>query len=857
MTRFTRFLFLLSLITLLGGCDLGSDNAVAESEDSEAAKEEEEKEKTIAELTEDSDRHDGLFTLYRDRNDGTLYLSVMPDQIDREYIYFAHTTNGVVEGGHFRGAYIGNSVFSLRRHFKRLEFVEENTSYYFDPDSALSRAADANISPAVLAVQEIVAEDEDSGEILVKLDEVLLKEKLQQVKPTPDPDAKPKDAFVLGTLSESNNKIVEVNNYPQNTAVTAEYVYENPAPIVEGEEDITNSRAVSIQVQHTFIEMPENDYQPRLDDYRIGYFTSEVTDLTTRSNTPYRDLIARWHLVKKDPDADLSDPVKPITWWIENTTPVEHRELIRKAALAWNPAFEKAGFSNAIAVEIQPDDAEWDAGDIRYNVLRWTSSPNPPFGGYGPSFTNPRTGQIIGADIMLEYSFLTNRLRRQRVLQELSGHHPLPAGDGNFAYCSMGHGLQLSNMYGMQALDSAGAGSELREQLIHDSMHYLILHEIGHTLGLNHNMKATQLQATPFDADNVAKSGIAGSVMDYPALNVAPQDEEQTLFYQTSPGPYDDWAIEYGYSTALEDAGEEQERVAEILARSVEPELAFGNDADDMRNPGKAIDPRVNIYDMSADAIAYAIRRLEQTDEMLASLPERHPESWQALHDGYLVMMAENARSNAVISRYIGGVYVDRTPADQLSDQAPFTPVSFADQKRAMAALETHLFAPDALAGSAELYTHLQQRRRGFDFWDETEDPKLHEWQLAVQKGVLDHLLHPAVLKRITDSRLYGNQYKLAAFMDDLSDAIFAADAHSDVNTVRQNLQLEYINRLAAMVDGDKKAAYDYPSQSMALFHLEQIRRSLAGKAQGNEETQAHTRHILFAIDKALDVSDG
>ncbi len=849
-----RNLFLLPLVLLsllLSACAVGPDDA---GDESAANGEEDKKDETsIAEIAEKSDRFDGLFTLYRNQEDGTLYMSIRPEQLDREYIYFSQTANGVVEGGHFRGFYNGNSVFSLQRHYKRIEFVGENTSFYFDPDSPLSRAADANISHAVLAVQDIVAEDKETGEILIALDDVLLKENLLQVKPTPNPDAKPNEAFSLGTLSEKKNKIVRINNYPENTAVYAEYVYDNPAPVVRGREEVTDSRAVSIQVQHTFVAMPDNDFEPRRDDYRVGYFTTRITDLTTRSNTPYRDLIRRWHLVKKNPEAEISDPVEPITWWIENTTPHEQRELIREAALAWNPAFEKAGFSNAIEVKIQPDDADWDAGDIRYNVLRWTSSPTPPFGGYGPSFANPRTGQLLGADVMLEYSFLTNRIRRQRVLQELSG---FPAGDDpESAFCSLGHGLQLGRMFGMQALAAAGASPEVHAQLEHDAMHYLILHEIGHALGLNHNMKATQLQDKPFNPEEVAEEGIAGSVMDYPALNVAPPDREQTLFYATSPGPYDDWVIEYGYSTAADDPEEEEQRLEGILRRSVEPELAFGNDADDMRSPGKAIDPLVNIYDMSTDAIGYAIRRLEQTNELISTLPERHAESRQALHDGYLVLMAELARNTAVISRYVGGVHIDRTPIGQETDNAPYTPVSYAAQKRAMAALETHLFAPETLPGDDALYTQLQRQRRGFDFWPETEDPKLHDWHLAVNKGVLDHLLHPVLLRRITDSRLYGNQYELSQFMDDLTDAIFAADARSDVEPARQNLQLEYVNRLAAMVKGDKKATYDYPSQSMALHHLEQLRRMLGGKTQGNEETRAHTRHVLHVIDAALDVS--
>ncbi|MBT8143754.1 MAG: DUF5117 domain-containing protein, partial [Gammaproteobacteria bacterium] len=261
-----------------------------------------EEDKTIAELTENSDRQDGLFTLYRDRKDGTLYMAISPEQFDQEYIYFAHTTDGPVEAGHFRGAYIGNSIFSLRRHYNRVEFVEENTSFYSDPESPLSRAADANISHAVLAVQDVLASDNGSGDILIKLDDVLLKENLLQIKPTPNPEAKPTDGFSLGNLSEKRNKVVEVRNYPANVAVTTEYVYENPAPVVRGGEDITDSRAVSIKVQHTFIAMPDNDYEPRRDDYRVGYFMSRVTNLTTRDAAPYRDLIARWHLVKKDPN---------------------------------------------------------------------------------------------------------------------------------------------------------------------------------------------------------------------------------------------------------------------------------------------------------------------------------------------------------------------------------------------------------------------------------------------------------------------------------------------------------------------------------------------------------------------------
>jgi hypothetical protein len=651
--------------------------------------------------------------------------------------------------------------------------------------------------------------------------------------------------FSLGSLSDSRTKVFDVRAYPDNTDVFVEYVFENPAPVVEAAEDVTDSRFVSIQLQHSFVKMPQGEFTPRQDDPRVGYFFDRVTDLTDFSHTPFRDHIRRWKLVKKDPDAGVSDPVEPIVWWIENTTPHEFRDTIRDAALAWNQSFEKAGLSNAVEVRVQPDDADWDAGDIRYNVLRWTSSPQPPFGGYGPHFANPRTGQVIGADIMLEYSFIRRHLRALKLMETLE-NGGLPRSPANL-YCSLGHGLQLGNLFATQALQVTGGDPALVDQIIHDTLHYLILHEIGHTLGLNHNMRATQMLSPDqaFDRATVDEKGLAGSVMDYPAVNIAPPGRDQTLFYAVRPGPYDDWAIEFGYSPDLDDPAA---RVAH-LARSTDPLLVFGNDADDMRSPGKAIDPRVNIYDMTGDAIGYAIERFALIDTVLADIRSRfgtEGESFQELHDAYLGLAVEFQRSANVVSRYIGGVMVNRAMVGQPGAATPFLPVSLDDQERAMGALRDHVFAPDAFRAPEGLYSHLRQQRRGFDFYETTEDPKLHDVMLAVQRGVLDHLMHPVVQKRITDSRLYGNDYDLAA-------AIFSGDLRGSVNTFRQNLQLDYVNRLVGMVSGESKAGYDNVAQSTALYNLRRIESMLDGNRGPNEETRAHRENVLYTIRRGLD----
>ncbi len=843
--------FLTALLLAIAGF---SSPLVAQEIDEDA----EEDSQTIAEITENSDRFDGLFTLYRDRESGKTYLEIGAEQLDREYIYIAVSTDGVVEGGTFRGNYRDNRVLSLSRHFDRIEIRSENTAFYFDPASPLSRAADANISTALLASERILAEDEENGSILFDADNIFVNETLNQIKDSPDPDDDD-DSFTLGDLSDEKSKITQIKNYPLNTDVHVEYVYEDLAPAVSGNLDITDSRYVSLYVQHSLIAMPDNDYVPRLTDHRIGFFAEQVTDLTDDSPTPYRDLVQRWHLVKQDPAAVISEPVEPITWWIENTTPLEFRDAIRQGVLAWNQSFEKIGFSNALAVEVQSDDADWDAGDVRYNVIRWTSSPNPPFSGYGPSFTNPRTGEIIGADVMLEYAGVIRRVRYQQILDGLgTPGAALPASLDRYqhGYCSFGYDLQLSQAFGRFAINVLELDSGLEEQVTEEYLIDLVLHEVGHTLGFAHNFASSHMLDLDesYNGDAITRNGLYASVMDYTDIHIAPPGREHTQFFTTQPGPYDDWIVDYSYSVGVDDPSAEARRLAGIAARSTEPALLFGTDDHVMARAGWAMDPRVLWYDMTSDPIGYADERLDLIKGLLGIAREKNAtegDSYHELRDAYIVMLGQIARSITVLSRYVGGVYINRSVIGQPGATTPFVPVSLADQQRAMDRLSSHLFAPDAFLASADLYSHLQEQRRLWNFWGETEDPKVHEWFLSLQQGVLAHLLHPTVMTRITDSRLYGNEYGLADAMQDLTDAIFAEDLRGDVTTFRQNLQLEYVTRLTRIVSGD--GDYDYPSQSIALFHLRSIEDMLDGKRRGNTETRAHTENILYVIRRALE----
>ena len=822
---------------------------------------EEDEAETIESFTEEFEVIDGLFPLYRDPENGDLYMEIAADQLDDEFVYFTYAEDGAPRTGLFRGQFRDNRVLSFAKHYGEIEISAENTSFSFDEDNALSRASHANITRAPLAVLEIAAEtegDEETGErYLVQIDSLLSGEDLSQIKPNAPRGPGAENAFSMGRLSSDRTRVLDVRNYPENTDVVVEYVYTEDAPRNGGGAEITDARAVAVTVQHSFLALPEEGYEPRADDFRVGYFGQRVTNLTDTTVTPYDDVINRWRLVKQDPSADISDPVEPIVWWIENTTPVELRDTIRDAALTWNIAFEEAGFSNAIEVRVQPDDADWDAGDIRYNVLRWTSSPTPPFGGYGPSFTHPRTGEIMGADIMLEYVFLTNRIRYSELfdvaglsqwlpaeqLAEMTGE-PVVEHDhsAHGAMCNFAEHLQMETLAGLATLQAQGATTVEIDELIRQSLHYLVIHEIGHTLGLMHNMRAT----STISLEELANGErVTGSIMDYPALNLPHNGEETVQYSQEIPGPYDIWAISYGYTP-------EADALPAILERSTDPALAFGNDADDLRSPGRHSDPRVMINDLSSDPVTWAGERVAVINDTLRTLPEQFEiegETYQPLLTSYLVLSGQRFGAANVASRHIGGIYNNRSVVGQPGAETPFVPVPRETQEQALEVLDAALFGPDAFAAEEAYLDRLQRQRRFFDHFGSDEDPALHERAFGQQRAVMAHLLHPNMLDRMNDARQYGGEYPVADYLQDLTQVVYADDIRGEPNTYRQNLQVEYLRTLIGITGNDE---YSPVARSAALASIQDV-KGWVGPAwmpdlTGSREAKAHRAHLRTLI---------
>ncbi|MCP4985644.1 MAG: DUF5117 domain-containing protein [Colwellia sp.] len=819
------------------------------------------KDQTIAQMIEKKTATTGLFDFYQDKKTGETLMLLNESQLDKPFLHFTQTIDGLADAGHFRGGYRGKNLIEFRRYFDRIDIITKTARYQFDENNPISRAKDANISEAVLASLKI--EKVEDGKIALKVDKLFLSEALHKVSPWARAgDKKAKKRFKVGKLNSKKSRILDKRAYDNNVDIVVDYVFNNPNPSVYGSRAVSDPRSVSIKLQHSFIELPKEEFTPRYEDARIGFFGTQYDQMTSSSWAPYKDVINRWNLVKKDPSAAVSEPVKPIVWWIENTTPLEWRDTIRDAVLAWNPSFEKAGFKNALQVKVQPDDATWTAGDLNYNVLRWTSSPQPRFGGYGPSLANPLTGEMLGADIMLEFIFMKNRWIYNSLYSQGAASVSFTDLENNQGpnsnsalNCSAGHELQQ----GMLLSSVMSNGSDIENKaVLTEGLRHLVLHEVGHTLGLNHNMKASILWDEKEIHDKSLTQGkLTGSVMDYAPINVAPKGTTQGDFFQTEAGPYDDWAIEYGYSVALEDPKAEQARLAKILARSGEKGMAFGNDADDMRAPGRHIDPRIMTGDLSSNPVAYAEQRMALIQGLLGELKAKTLIDGQS-HQQLLVsansLFGQYRRQADVISRQIGGVYIERNVVDSTKSQSlPYTPVPKERQQAAMQALTSYVFAADTLTSMQPLYSYMQHQRRGFNHYSKNEDPKAHDMILNMQKSVLNQLLHKNVLKRISDTGLYGNSYSLTEVMSDLTAAIFVDSKVS--SSTSHNVQVEYVNRLIAIAGIVKPSSYDNLAKAAALGQLNTILDNSSSMGFGKSaETKAQDAYISLMINKALKV---
>ena len=779
-----------------------SESVVEEENQEEKEEEEEEKEPTISEFIEEGEFEiiEGMLDIYYETEEDTYYTIVDEESLSKEFIYFYYIISGAQAGGASGGDMGDSSVLEFRKFKDDIALYKKNTIFSYDESNNISKSTLTNILESFVGRFEVKIEED--GKYLINIDILFLGEML--VGLTPPKEYAEYYSLILGRIDDKKTYISRVKNYPKNTSIEVTYGFFNPSP--KGSVDaVPDARYSSIVARHMFVEMPDSNYEPRVADQRIGYFSTKITDLSTYDYFKGKDLINRWRLIKKDPSAELSEPINPIVFWVENSTPEEIKPFVVEAIELWNIAFEKAGFKNAVVAKIQPDDAEWDAGDVQYNVIRWASTPSPRYSGYGPSVANPRTGEMIAADIVQEFN-------------------------------SISYGYRLRKIWGYDE-----DNDPLRQWIIS-----LTLHEIGHTLGLRHNFKASWLyDASEIHDTSVTGKNHIGSVMDYDPINIAPEGVEQGNFFPTVPGPYDIWAITFGYTQEMNEVDREN-----LLSQSTKPEFIFGTDDDAMGSPGGNTDPRNKRYDMSSDPITYSVQRLKIIDDKINELPEIFNEpgsTYTELKATFDSLLRDKGRFAESIAIQIGGVYSNRLVVGQEAGMTPFEVVPYEEQKRAMKALNEHLFANDAFVFNPDILKILQSEKRAASYGNSDDDPKVHDRVLRMQLSSLSFILHPRVMKRLTNSSKYGNEYLPNEVLQDIFDGIFVA--REIPNTFKMNLQSAYVDGLIEAMSDER---YDEISRS-AIFNSLQRIRNYSNSSYGNKMVKGHFDYLNWKINNALD----
>ncbi|MDC0439653.1 zinc-dependent metalloprotease [Gammaproteobacteria bacterium] len=761
---------------------------------------------SIKEFIEDGEFKElnGFMNILHETEEDKYYLIIEEDKINKEFIYFAYILNGPQDVGASGGSMGDGSILEFRKFKDDIGLYKINTKYKYDDSNKISQSKLTNIIEAFMGRFKVVVKEDNK--YLISADKLFLSEMLTSVTPNIPKEYMEYYDLNIGKIDKSKTYINDVRNYPKNTAIEINYGFFNPRPKPGGSVDaVADKRYTFISARHLFVEMPDDKFEPRIADQRIGYFSEKVTDLSSYDSYPARDLMNRWRLIKKNPEAELSEPVEPIVYWVENSTPEEIRPFVVKGIEGWNAAFEKAGFKNAVVAKIQPDDAEWDAGDIQYNVVRWASTPNPQFSGYGPSIANPRTGEIIAADIVQEF----NAIKRGYTYRKLWGYTE---------------------------------DNDPLEQWIVS----LTMHEVGHTLGLRHNFKSSWIYNAD-DIHNVSITGKShiGSVMDYDPINLAPAGTPQGNFFPHGPGIYDKWAIEFGYTPNMTD--EERDL---ILAKASIPEYVFGTDGDAMGSPGSNTDPRAKRYDLSGDPVTYTSRRIEILDAKIKELPSIFlvdGNTSTEFRSNFFSLVREKGRFMEGVSRLIGGVYSNRTVNG--TDLTPFEAVAYEDQKKAMSLITSKLLSNNAFIFDENILKYLQYEKRAAYSSSErgNEDPQLHEVVLGLQGRVLAHILHPRVMTRLVDSSQYGNTYLPNEVLDDLQEGIFVAKEVP--TTFKMNLQSNYVDGL---IKGLSDSDYDEISRSAIYNSLIKI-ETFTKRLYGTDELKNHLKFLNWKINKALE----
>ncbi len=718
--------------------------------------------------------------------------------------------------------------------------------------------------------------------------------------------------YAGGSVNAGLSKWAKYKAFPQNVEMTADLA------VMRG------STGRRVLVHYSLSKIPESSkgYKPRVADDRVGYFLTVRKDWTKKHDEPtlFDRYINRWRLEKRDPSAEFSAPKNPIIWYIEKTVPLRYRRYVKEGILDWNKAFEKCGFLDAIEV-IQQEDydqrtKDLDPEDVRYNFFRWIAT-GRAFA-MGPSRAHPLTGQIFDADIVCDDSFVRVFMSDYKeltggsemwepynpFLEDFYRSHPewvyhstwdrlLPNvrtqanPDDEFRnnlmrhmfeqgrpMCECAAGLRNQLQFANFAMEAKGMTADQREDYLGQVIKELVVHEVGHCLGLRHNFKSsTWLPMKEIEEHNRAGEPTVGSVMDYSPTIIAPRGEEQGSFTTRSIGPYDYWAIEYGYRPVAKPYKDEKEMLEKVAARGAEAGLDYATDEDTMSFLSP--DPYSNRYDMGRDVIEFAKRQTKLSESLLADIKDwavKDGQSFTHLRRAFRHVLAQRAYGASYVGRFCGGQVINRDHKGDPDARTPIQVVPAKKQRKALSFLCKTIFAEDAYEIDPELLGYLAPGR--FSHWGSDEftfqvEFNIHDFISAMQFRCLTTVMNPFTINRIHDNQVkFGEEeevYTLAEHITALTDAIWSelddedregTDRKPFINSFRRNLQREFLGMLTNMVLSEPGGLVPSDANAIARYQIRALAKKIGKRLKGEDidlTSRAHLTDIKTRIDKILD----
>jgi hypothetical protein len=855
--------------------------------------------KSFSDVTKGAEIRRGIFTLYLKRDKA--YLALTPAQLGREYLLVTQLSRGIGELGLDGGTSIRSDLVSFQRAGDRIQLTVVNPRFAATQGTPMARAVDYSFGHSV-AQSFPIATMHDDGEILVDVAPFLLS------------DWADLGAFFQGVatqrkitgtvvLDRERSSLDGIRLFPGNLEADVRLTYQANRNL--GLEALADYRWIPVGVHYSLLELPATPMRPRYADERVGFFVSAIKDFSRdTAESFFVRYVNRWRLEKRDPGAAVSEPVRPIVYYIDRTVPNEWRPWVRAGILEWNRAFEEAGFRNAIQVLDAPEDTLWSAEDARYSTVRWTAT-NRSVYAIGPSNVDPRTGEILNADVLVSAAWIQawrgeagEYVAPEAAVRSVFLEDSATAGlNSEIRLCSLAEGMRRQGTLtrALMAARWAGAdGKAITRRYIGQALKALIMHEVGHTLGLRHNFRgsagATKSQLA--DRSFTQANGLGVSVMDYspPALSLDPR--KQGDYHAGTIGTYDRWAIRYGYaSLGPRELAVANGKGSASLAPSWTPEAevnALRTVAKEAADPahlyatdedagfgGLGLDPTVSRYDQTSDPLEWARDRVTLINGLFDSLDTRMVapgESYARLRTAFSDLLNDRWYAILVTTKYLGGATTARDHRGDPSGRPALTTVPAARQREALAFITEAGFGEQTYRFRPELLSRLGPDR--WRHWGSTPgadgriDFPLHTWALAQQASLLGQLLDPAVLARIRDAELRApaNEPTVAIpeLFATLTRAIWSEVAYPgagkasgprNILSVRRDLQRLYLNSLIRMIVSPLPETPE-DARTLARATLAdlggELDRAMARQVQLDPYTRAHLADSKERISQAL-----